>query len=86
MGEQLKKCPLEIGYIEFTNQGIRNGPRSPPRHMEAIDEDAEQVLYVNPKLTMCREEMTRRAEAREEVEDVLGRRCLSYSWSGPRIR
>lgn len=54
--------------------------------MEAIDEDAEQVLYVNRKLTMCREEMTRRAEAREEVEDVLGRRCLSYSWSGSKVR
>ena len=30
LGEQLKKCPLEIGYIEVTDQGIRNGPWSPP--------------------------------------------------------
>ena len=54
-----------------------------------IDEDADirQVwLYVNRKLIMCREEMTRRAEACEEVEDVLGRGYLSYTWSGSRIR
>lgn len=50
------------------------------------DADIRQVLYVNRKLTMCREEMTRRAEACEEVEDVLGRGYLSYSWSGSRIR